>query len=206
MAHKRFPHAIQLISFSIFILFIFSLSLSGLAHEDSTKDGPNLALVLKALPSPTTTLTPTPTPAYGIILISEVMVQPAGIEPDGEWVELYNSGGGIIDLSTYKLGDEETRGQGEGMLQFPAGARLAPGQVIIIANHAANFISTYGFSPNFEMTASLSGIPDMRKVPSWATGSINLGNNGDEVLVLDMDVNRLFRTVTRLEACPFFSL
>ncbi len=127
----------------------------------------------------------TPTPANGILLISEVMVHPAGTEPDGEWVELFNSGGATINLSTYKLGDEETRDQGEGKLQFPAGASLAPGHVIVIANKAASFFAAYGFYPDYEMTSSKPAVPDMRKYNAWASGSINLVNNGDEVLVLN---------------------
>ena len=171
--------------FLIILLLIFSLSLPSLAYDKDAPPGPYLALALKAPPTPSLTPTPTATPSYGIILISEVMVQPASSEPDGEWVELYNSGGGTIILSSYKLGDEETRGQGEGMLQFPVGASLAPGQAIIIAHNAANFYAVYGFYPDFEMTASSPAVPDMRKVISWANGTISLDNSGDEVLLLD---------------------
>jgi hypothetical protein len=71
------------------------------------------------------------------------------------------------------------------MLQFPVEARLAPGQVIIVANNAANFYAAYGFNPDYEMTASSPVVPDMRKVTSWVSGTISLGNAGDEVLVLD---------------------
>jgi len=180
-----------LIVLSIILLLIHSRSLPRLARGEGATPGPYLVLALKApltpssTPSLTSTSTPTATPTYGILLISEVMVQPASSEPDGEWVELYNSGGGSINLSIYKLGDEETRGQGEGMLQFPLGAQLAPGQVIIVANNAANFYATYSFYPDYEMTTSSPAVPDMRKVTSWASGTISLDNAGDEVLVLD---------------------
>ena len=185
MSGKRIPFAGLIFLVAIFLLFIASVALPGLAHINGATPGPYLSLALKAPLTPSPTSTPTPTPPYGILLISEVMVQPAVTEPDGEWVELLNAGGGTINLSAYRLGDEETRGQGEGMLQFPAGSSLAPGQVIIVANNAASFFIVYGFYPNFEMTASSPAVPDMRKALSWANGTVNLGNTGDEVLLLD---------------------
>jgi hypothetical protein len=176
---------IYLILLSIILLFIYSGFLPNLARGEGATPGPYLAVVFKAPFTPSLTPSLTATPSYGILLISEVMVQPASYEPDGEWVELFNSGGGIIDLSTYKLGDEETISQGEGMLQFPVEARLTPGQVIVVANNAANFYATYGFYPDYEMTASSPAVPDMHKVTTWASGTVNLANTGDEVLVLD---------------------
>ena len=170
---------------SAIFLLVYPIALTSLAHPSGTTPGPYLALAIKAPLTPSLTPTQTSTPPYGILLISEVMVRPAGSEPDGEWVELYNSAGATINLSLYKLGDEETSGQGEGMLQFPTGASLAPGQVIIIANKAANFQAAYGFKPDYEMTASNPSVPDMLKYHSWASGNVSLVNTGDEVLVLD---------------------
>jgi Lamin Tail Domain len=166
MSGKRIPFAGLVLLVAIFLLLITSLTLPDLARITGATPGPYLSLALKAplTPSPTTTLTPTP--PYGILLISEVMVRPAVTEPDGEWVELFNAGGGTINLAAYKLGDEETRGQGEGMLQFPAGYSLAPGQVIVVANKAASFHIAYGFYPDFEMNASSPMVPDMRKALS----------------------------------------
>jgi hypothetical protein len=185
MSHKYMMLIGFIIIFVIFLLLASSLSLASLAYHDNLIPGPYLALAFKAPLTASPTPTPTSTPTYGILLISEVMVQPGSSEPDGEWVELINTGGGVLDLSTYKLGDEETRGHGEGMLRFPVGSNLAPGQVIVIANNALNFKATYGFNPDFEMTATNPTVPDMRKVTSWASGTINLANSGDEVLVLD---------------------
>ena len=185
MFRKFLSLIIFFIVVAIILLFVYSGFLPNLARGEGATPGPYLVMALKAPFTPSLTPSLTATPPYGILLISEVMVQPASYEPDGEWVELFNSGGGIIDLSTYKLGDEETRSQGEGMLQFPVEAKLAPGQVIVVANNAANFYATYGFHPGYEMTASSPSVPDMRKVTSWASGTVNLGNTGDEVLVLD---------------------
>lgn len=56
------------------------------------------------------------------LVISEVLYRPAGAEPDAEWIEIYNPSSVPISLSGYKIGDEETKGGGEGMWNFPLGA------------------------------------------------------------------------------------
>lgn len=119
------------------------------------------------------------------LVISEVAYDPSGIEPDDEWIEIYNPTTSTIDLSGFKIGDEETSGGGEGMLQFPSGASIAPGQVIIIANTASGFLWTYGFEPDYEMNETDAFVPNMTKYTAWASGSVALSNSGDEVLLLD---------------------
>lgn len=136
-------------------------------------------LVLKEYP------TSTPTPAPGYVLITEVLYDPLGAEPDGEWIELFNPGSSDVDLSLYKLGDEETMGEMEGMLIFPPGAILRAGEVIIIANRAAAFFQVYGELPNYEMHESDSSIPDLLKYSAWSGGNIEMVNGGDEVLLLN---------------------
>ena len=134
-------------------------------------------------PTPTGTSTYTPSPPP-YLLISEVSYHPPGIEPDEEWIEIYNAGAGSADLSLYRLGDEETQGGSEGMLWFPPGSILDPGKVAVIANKAAAFRNLFGFNPDFEMTLSDASVPLMEPDRSWANGSLNLSNSGDEVLLL----------------------
>lgn len=138
-----------------------------------------LPVVVKGFP----TATPTSRPGY--VLISEVMYDPSGAEPDGEWIELYNPGSSPVDLSTYKLGDEETMGEMEGMVIFPAGSFLSAGDVIVIANRATAFYQVYGELPDFEMHESHPSVPDLLKYSAWSGGNIELVNGGDEVLLLD---------------------
>jgi hypothetical protein len=121
----------------------------------------------------------------GQILITEVMVHPNGVEPDDEWLELYNTGDCVVDLSSYKVGDEETSGQGEGMLVFPAGAKFNPGQVLVIANQAVAFSTSYGFLPDYEMKDSHPEVPNLERYTEWSSGSFNLANSGDEVILLN---------------------
>ena len=138
-------------------------------------------------PTPTRTATPTSTPTElaGRILLSEVLYDPLSIEQDSEWIEIYNAGGSPIDLSNHKIGDEETRAGGEGMLVFPDGALANPGQVILIANRATTFYASYGFQPDFEMKASDPSIPDLAIYPACAAGEISMDNDGDQLLLLD---------------------
>jgi hypothetical protein len=133
----------------------------------------------------TSTRTPQATPLEARLLISEVLYDPSGTEPDEEWVELYNGGGSVLDLTGYKVGDEETYGGTEGMYRFPDGAHLVSGGVIIIANRASAFEASFGFMPDYELVESIPGVPNLLKYSDWSGGSVYLNNNGDEVLVLD---------------------
>ncbi len=134
-------------------------------------------------PSPTATLSPTP--FGGQFLISEVIYDPADVEPGGEWIELYNPSLAPLTLIDFKLGDEETPGGGEGMYRFPDMILVPPGQVLVIANEAGNFAAAYGFNPDYEFVDTDPAVPDMVRYTAWASGSVSLGNNGDEVLLLD---------------------
>lgn len=136
-------------------------------------------------PTPTYTPTPTPTPFDGLLLISEVLYDSTGTEPAAEWIEIYNASGQTIDLSAFKIGDEETQGNNEGMFQFPPGSTLADGEVIVIANQADVFTATYGFLPNYELVETDPTVPNMIEYTAWGSGNINLANTGDEVLLLD---------------------
>lgn len=127
---------------------------------------------------------PTPTPAPGRALISEVVYDPVGDEPEGEWVELYNPGDFDVDLSTYKIGDALTPGD-EGMFRFPEGTRLGARQTLVIANQARAFQVIYGFLPSFEFYNSDASVPTLSQYRIWSKRDILLSNTGDEVVVLD---------------------
>jgi hypothetical protein len=62
---------------------------------------------------------------------------------------------------------------------------MADGEVLIIANQAIAFFTAYGFNPDFEIVPSDPAVPDMIEYTQWATGTIQLGNAEDEVLLLD---------------------
>lgn len=123
------------------------------------------------------------------ILITEVYYDPNLPEPEGEWFELYNPTGERVDLSVHKVGDSEQRGDAEGMLQFPEGCWLEPGQALIIANQAAMFAQSYGFLPDFELSDTRADVPELAGYDEWSAGRLELVNSGDEILVLDAQDN-----------------
>jgi DNA/RNA endonuclease YhcR with UshA esterase domain len=96
----------------------------------------------------------------------------------------------VVDLSLYKIGDEETKGQGEGMVRFPPGTTIGARGLLVVAKNAAQFEARFGFYPDFEVRVSGAGyvdtptVPNMDKYTPWATGSWALSNTGDEVLLL----------------------
>ena len=139
------------------------------------------------LSTPTPTASPTPIIPTGptILLVSEVLYDPSGDDPAGEWIELYNAGENNAALWLYRLGDEETQGAGEGMYFFPAGAILFSGETAVIARDALTFELLHGFKADFEISGSDPAVPDMLKDSTWANGSLNLSASGDEVLLLD---------------------
>lgn len=130
---------------------------------------------------------PPASPTAGILLITEVLYNPLGREPDGEWAELYNAGGASIDLYGYKIGDQPSPGCCEGMLAFPPGTILKPGQIIIVAYKATAFQVVYGFKPDYEMESSDPDVPVLTRYVDWAERGVELTNTGDELLVIGPD-------------------
>jgi hypothetical protein len=117
-------------------------------------------------------------------LISEVFYY-SGTDQLEEWIELYNRSAVTISLSGYKIGDEESRGGREGMYEFPADASLGPHGTLVIAHSAKIFITKYGFRPDFELGETDFNVPNLVSYVAWASGTVSLGNLGDEVLLLD---------------------
>ena len=128
---------------------------------------------------------PAPTQRPTRLLITEFMVDPAGVEPDHEWMEVYNPGTLDLDLGGYKLGDEETPGGAEGMYRFPNGVVLGGEQALVIANKAAAFYASFGVYPDFELRESDAQVPNLEKYLPWGTRDMELVNTGDEVLLLN---------------------
>ena len=152
---------------------------------DVDRTPPTATPLPTSTPLPTATPTPTPTPSPADhLLISEVLYD-AVTEPDGEWIELHNPTTGTIALAGYKIGDEETAGGTEGMYAFPLTATIEAGSFQVIAVDGAVFSATWGFAPDYQLSGGLEGVPDLSKYPSWGSGSVQLGNSGDEVLLLD---------------------
>jgi hypothetical protein len=120
------------------------------------------------------------------VLIGEVLYDPGGPDAGREWVELYNPTARVLDLGGYKLGDAALRGStGEGMFVLPVGARLAPGGTLVVALDASAFFADYARMPDYELYGNEPSVPNLAPYLPWATGTLSLGNLGDEVVLLD---------------------
>ena len=139
-------------------------------------------------PTPTPTFTPTPIPPAEKLLITEVLFDGTQADEGDEFIEIFNPTTRAVDLAHYKIGDEETRGGGEGMYRFPAGVTIAPNASLVIARNAAPFRARFGFAPHFELVTTGAftdtEVTNLTKYSTWANGSLSLSNSGDEVLLL----------------------
>jgi len=120
------------------------------------------------------------------ILLSEVFYDTPGIDTHEEWIELYNTSGTQLSLANWRIGDEETPNGSEGMFRFPAQATLNGDDVSVMALRSSGFQALNGgLLPDFEMINTVIFVPDMIAEPLWATGTIEMSNFGDEILLLD---------------------
>lgn len=123
---------------------------------------------------------------FGTTLISEVFYDTPGADTDEEWIEIFNPTITAIDLTGYKIGDEETAGGNEGMFAFPSGVSLSAGQKIVVALKSTGFQTLYGFKPDYEIIDTDAAVPNMIEYTAWSNGAISLSNTGDEVLLLNI--------------------
>jgi hypothetical protein len=133
-------------------------------------------------------------PARAGLLISEVVFNEVSSDTTGEWIEIYNTGPNAIELTNYKIGDEEVANpplpaESGGMWQFPAGASIPAHGVQVIAVSGTKFTSLYPSAPlpTYEVNSTMPGVADMINYTTWSpTGTaINMANGGDQVLLLD---------------------
>ena len=131
----------------------------------------------------------------GAVIISEILFNEVGSDTTGEWIEIYNNGPLAVDLTGWKIGDEETSGAAsdtEGMFLFPAGSSIGPGVVQVVAVSANRYNTVYGFLPNYEVGTGgdNASVPNAVVYAAWdpdlaATNTINLSNTNDQVLLLN---------------------
>ncbi len=139
------------------------------------------------------------------LLITEFAVTPTS----GEFIEIYNPTADSIDLTNYYITDatfanggtfyyQIVEGGGGGgsfgdfHAQFPAGAKIGPGEYQSIAlNGSANFMGEYGVEPTYELyedDAAPDAIPDMLEAtPGSINGQGGLSNSGEFVVLYYWD-------------------
>jgi hypothetical protein len=78
------------------------------------------------------------------VVISEVLYNPTGSEPDGEWLELYNPTGSVVDLTDWTLDDNQ------GTYTIPGGTSIGAGEYLSIANDGEAYNSNHGCYPDLD--------------------------------------------------------
>ena len=139
-----------------------------------------------------------PPPDASALLLSEVVLQPAG----AEYIELINPGSAPVDLSRYYLADHgnyfripagtATVDSSDFIVKFPQGASIpAHGVVTVAIDSAAAFTTTYGTAPTF----AIAGGTMMTIVSNGAPSLTNSGElvvlfywDGSSDLVSDVDI------------------
>jgi hypothetical protein len=130
--------------------------------------------------TPTIPITLTPSPDSAGLKISEVMSDPSGPDPGGEWVEIINLASVGINLTGYRLGDHTGQGR-EGMKVFPPGSWMEPKGILVIANRGEDFLDRHGFLPDYEIMDTLPGVPDLEDPLEGPAGGVAFRNSGDEI-------------------------
>ena len=93
--------------------------------------------------------------AFAQVIITEVMYDVEGSDTDREWVEVFNSGSGAVDLSAWKLFEANSS---HTITPISGGNALASGAYAVITDNAPTFLTDHpSFSGQlFDSTFSLS--------------------------------------------------
>lgn len=125
------------------------------------------------------------------LLLTEVVLAPA----DAEFVEIYNPTNATVSLDRYHLADNGAYATvpagapavdaGDFIVRFPAGATIAPGQVIVVAMTGTGFAVTYGRAADLEVISTSATVPDMVVVSTNST--LALTNAGECIALFYWD-------------------
>ena len=119
------------------------------------------------------------------LVIHEVSYDPVGPDPALEYVELVNATAHPLALAGFRLGDAELLDDAaEGMAELDCGTLLPFGS-LVVASSADDFAASFGFAPDYSLAPTALAVPVALPYDLWATGSVALANDGDELLVVD---------------------
>lgn len=100
-----------------------------------------------------------PTPANGDIIISEILNDSDGPDPEQEWVEIYNSGTSSVALDGWALQDEDGLAG-----PIPSGTTIAAGEAIVLCS---DLVSDVDFRASWFLAPTVQVIP----LPGWSLDS-----------------------------------
>jgi hypothetical protein len=107
-------------------------------------------------------------PEHPHLVLNEVLSNPVGAEPAGEWVELFNDGRGPVALSSLRLRDSTSA------VELPS-ATVAAGQYLLLVNQ--------GFSSAAGVDVSPALGTELVRLPLWPKGG--LSNSGEPLQLED---------------------
>ena len=111
-------------------------------------------------------------PKAGQIILSEIMFDPAGGNPDLEYLELYNAGDSPVPLDGWKLDKGVS-------FDFPPGSLLKPGQSLVVVG--------FDLNANDKLAAFRAAYNVGPKVPILGGWKGNLNNGGETIALLRPD-------------------
>ena len=128
------------------------------AHKETMQLDADYALVVSGVNG---SGTPPPPPPTGRMRLSQVAYDTPGDDAVEEWIEVFNPTAAPIDIGGYRLADNG------GTFTLPPGTVVAAGQHLTIARSAAGFTALFN------------------RAPGLAGMTLSLGNNADELRLLD---------------------
>ncbi|MFT4979377.1 MAG: hypothetical protein ACI8S6_005287 [Myxococcota bacterium] len=139
---------------------------------ETTNDGDDFIVTADLTQGATNPVPPDPIDCSldpdAVVVINEVMANPAGGDSGAEWIELYNTGTEIADLSGWGLLGGTTASGSLGAA-FPDKTFLAPGEYLIVGGELA--------------AEALGELPDV--ILSFSLG--NASSNADGIMLADCD-------------------
>jgi len=110
------------------------------------------------------------------VVIQQVLYDVEGDE-DGEWILLYNPSSITINMSNWRITDQEE------ILKFPIGTKLEPNSTLLVVRSGEVFLQhNPEITPDYEMKSTVEEVPDLIPVKGYA---LHLNNGGDEIILRD---------------------
>lgn len=144
--------------------------------------------------------------ATAAVIISEIMFEAAGSDDNREWVELYNTGNTAIDISGWRLRDEDAGSQPGSPI--PSGTILGAKQAIVLIEHEATFLADWGPGINYIVYPGMGTALNMANAPTGPDDEVlTLVDASDAVVdVVSYDNESPWPDVTNATATSIYVL
>jgi len=131
--------------------------------------------------------------AQNTVAVTEFLNNSLGEEDGREWIELYNYGDEVMDLSNWTIADKDIDSWA-----IPDGTTIAPGNFLILV--AGSGAMTPDEKKSTFEADWLAGVPDSRVV--GIDGAWFLANGSDEIILTDFNGRTVWRLAYRDDEIP----